>query len=133
MHEGACGVLGTVLGPQAEVARGRPAAWYCCGRSDINRGSQNSTPHQNVLRIALAHGDGIVDIEGHQVRANQKRAAIGFARSRHDIINGCRRNPVGGDKEEMRIGGQFRLGQREDLASLSGTSMQGDDVLEHDV
>ena len=46
------------------------------------------------LRIALAHDDSIANFEGHQVLTNLQRAAIRFARSRHDIINGCPRNLI---------------------------------------
>jgi len=48
------------------------------------------------LRIALAHDDTIADFEGHQVLTNLQRAAISFARSRHDIIDSCPRNLVAG-------------------------------------
>jgi hypothetical protein len=51
--------------------------------------------YQNcALRLTLAHDDCIADFERHQVLTNLQRAIIGFARSRHDIINGCPRNLV---------------------------------------
>ena len=51
------------------------------------------------LRLTLAHDDSIADFEGHQVFTNLQRTVIGFARSRHDIINGCPRNLVAGKKD----------------------------------
>jgi hypothetical protein len=59
-----------------------------CAGVDITR-----QPQQNALRIALALTVSPISKE-HQVRANLQRAAIGFTRSGHDIINACRRNPV---------------------------------------
>jgi hypothetical protein len=83
--------------------------------------------------MAWAHGDCIADFEGHQVLTNLQRATIGFARSRHDIVNACPRNRVAGEKDQMRIGGQFRLGQRKHLTSFLGTSVVGDDALDVDI
>jgi hypothetical protein len=42
------------------------------------------------LRLRLAHDDSIADLKGHQVFTNLQRTVIGFARSRHEVINGCR-------------------------------------------
>jgi hypothetical protein len=55
------------------------------------------------------HRDCIADLEGHQVRASLKRAAIGFARSCHDIIDARPRHLVAGEKDQMCI-------MREELA-----------------
>jgi hypothetical protein len=42
------------------------------------------------LRLRLSHDDSIADFKGHQVFTNLQRTVIGFARSRHEVINGCR-------------------------------------------
>ena len=60
---------------------------------------RDAMPFAMPLGLTLAHDDGIADFERHQVLANLQRTVIGFARSRHDVINGCPRNLVAGKKD----------------------------------
>ena len=87
-------------------------------------------PKNCALRFALAHANCIADFKGHQVLTNLQRPAISFARACHDIINGYARNLVAGEKDEMRIDGQPRLGQRKHLSGFPGTSMVIGDALD---
>jgi len=43
----------------------------------------------------------MVTVSLNSKEANLQRAAIGFTRSRHDIVNACRRNPVTGASQSI--------------------------------
>src|SRR5712692_1983540 len=93
----------------------------------------NNTPQHGDLWLVSTNGNRSANIEGHKVLTDLEWAAISFARSGHNIINGCRRYLVGGEKNQMRVCGEFRLGLREHLARLSRTGMVRDDALDNDI
>ena len=72
-----------------------------CQQETCTRGfsAKNGSLKTAPLWLTLAHDDSIADFEGHQVHTNLQRTVIGFARSRHNIINGRPRNLVVGEKD----------------------------------
>jgi hypothetical protein len=84
--------------------------------------------HQPIVRACAPHR--VADVERHEIDADLKRPAIGFAGFRDDIVEARRRDVAVAQQHQVAVSRELRLRAREDRARLFGGGVVGDDALD---
>jgi RimJ/RimL family protein N-acetyltransferase len=69
-------------------------------------------------RLESLNGDGLADVERHQVLTHHQGPAVDFPRLGDNVIYRRRRNSFRAKQNKMRVGRELRLGLGENTASL---------------